>query len=891
MKRFFCRFRQLFIILAVVSIAVGTVRGEEWRAYTGFDCQPRRIMDGGRYTYVWVMQVLYTSCYGADFNTPRGGIIYYDRQHPEKGFRSIHERSMMHTAPVTAVAYNPRGKYLLVVYSDSLIEILTDSGEVYRIDDLKDMPVPYDKSVNNITFPILNNDAWIATQSGYVQIDGDSFRVARKMWSRVPFTAICQVGSRVIAISEGRLFTASANDSLSSADAFIPVADSVVDSPEVIMPVSDTAFATLYKGSGPADKLGLVSWIGSNAPRLTPVLTDVGFSNQMNTSIPYPASSKEKAAYHYPVRLHHENNILPTRDGYFVFSLKYAYHIKRGVNANGTLNVEKRKFANESPLYVGTEDFEKFWYYTRRKGFHLDRASGYDGATTWVPGETVAYQGPLFACNASLIYHRDYGMLSVPDFANRKMQFYNAAVPLLISGLKNGEWHNYSPSYNVPEACETNTTLMADYLRREEGYFTYPLTDPSDITIDSEFPDYLWMGSFLNGVAAINLKNPKGPVLHFGNSENEYSIYPGFKVCVPLTRWKVYCPWKVGGCDAEGVLWTIFIDSYDVMGDGDALNIGFLTPDARREAMITQDVTKMGDWKWISYKMPKVNLHGYTTLLALRHPANKNKLLISDSSSRTLLIYDHNGTPEDSSDDTVKQIKYIQTSKGRQELDEIFSLSEDPVTGKLLFGSLGQFYELDAGSPCANMTIKGDIFRTADGTPVAPYERVHSVAFDEYGRCWLGLYEAGVIGISADRKEVIAKYDSYNSPLPDNDVYSLCWNRETKELMISCRSGMVSVKPDSPGILVGSRKAVAYAVPAYIDPGYSGSVTLHNIPAESVLTVVDAKGDIVASIPASVKNGTVWNLNDNLGHRVGTGLYKVRDEAGLISQIEIMIMR
>lgn len=886
------------LLIGILALSNGYIRASEWRGHTAFDCQPRKIMDTGRFVYVWVMQVLYTNCFGSNFNTPRGGLIYFDRQQPEQGFRSIHERAQMHTGSLRTAAYNPGGKYLLAVYFDGTIEILTDGGDLYRIEDFRNMVIPYDREVRHICFPLMNDDAWIATASGYIHIDGDNYKVAGSMSTDFPIQAICRVGNRIVAISGGHLYTAPADAIITTQADFTDHGKDIVEWPDVIMPLDDNSFATLYKGIGPADNLGIVSWADSGTPVLEPILSDPGFSNQMIPSASRPSSYKSPAAYNVMTTLHNENNILPTSEGYMVFSRKYAYHINRTKDTGGNPIVRKRKFAVESPFYTASADFNEFWFYRHRKGFQTSTARNYDDHTTWSDGPVYPYHGAPVTGTAVLLHHPEFGVIISHESGTRKNDFYDSAIPLLIGSYKNGIWTNHSPSYHLPESCLADDTLMGEHLQREEGYMTYPLTDPSGFAIDTSFPDYLWMGSFLNGIAAVNLRNPPAPIFHFGTATNQYSHYPGFKASVPVTSWNIYCPWRMGGCDADGVLWTLYVDSYDTMGDGDAFNFAFLTADDRRAAMESGRIEDMGDWKWITHPRPGVNLHGYSTLLPLRHTKNRNKLAIGESGSRTLVIFDHNGTLGNPSDDRSVQIEYVDTPSGIFQIETIFSMAEDPVSGNLLVGGFGQIFSIDTGSLFNETdgrdprTRKGDLLRLSDGTPACGYQRVNTIAFDEYNRCWLGLEGGGVIGISADRKEITARYDTGNSPLPSDDVYGLCWNPDSKELMISTYKGIVSVCPDVPDpAYMKDTITRPYAFPEVVNPSYAGAVVLHNIPSASALSVIDKSGNIIAHLPGPEKNATSWNLLTGNGDAVTPGIYKITDSMALMPDIEITVVR
>ncbi len=74
--------------------------------------------------------------------------------------------------------------------------------------------------------------------------------------------------------------------------------------------------------------------------------------------------------------------------------------------------------------------------------------------------------------------------------------------------------------------------------------------------------------------------------------------------------------------------------------------------------------------------------------------------------------------------------------------------------------------------------------------PIVPRGQVNTVIFDEYNRAWIGTQSDGIIGLSADRKNIIAHYTTKEFPLPHDRVMHLGWNPEDKTLWISTHDGI-----------------------------------------------------------------------------------------------------
>ncbi len=80
--------------------------------------------------------------------------------------------------------------------------------------------------------------------------------------------------------------------------------------------------------------------------------------------------------------------------------------------------------------------------------------------------------------------------------------------------------------------------------------------------------------------------------------------------------------------------------------------------------------------------------------------------------------------------------------------------------------------------------------------PIVPRGQVNTVIFDEYNRAWIGTQSDGIIGLSADRKNIIAHYTTKNSLCLTTASYTRM-ESEDKTLWISTHDGIASVRPDA----------------------------------------------------------------------------------------------
>ena len=221
-------------------------------------------------------------------------------------------------------------------------------------------------------------------------------------------------------------------------------------------------------------------------------------------------------------------------------------------------------------------------------------------------------------------------------------------------------------------------------------------------------------------------------------------------------------------------------------------------------------------------------------------------------------------------------------------------VAEDPLTGHIWMGFDSKLVSVDLTKPIKNGVAEGELLyvTNADGSRESTVmsDMVHCIAFDEYNRMWVGTGWSGVYGISTDRKKVFAHYDMSNSPLKSNQIDGLCWNPESKELMIGSDMGLLSVKPDKAGSTVqGIANPMAY--PVNVLPEYKGTVKFVNLPVQAVLSVCDGAGRQIKQLPAVDNGQTVWDVCDSDGQPVPQGVYTVRDVARQVSDFRIIVTR
>ena len=142
---------------------------------------------------------------------------------------------------------------------------------------------------------------------------------------------------------------------------------------------------------------------------------------------------------------------------------------------------------------------------------------------------------------------------------------------------------------------------------------------------------------------------------------------------------------------------------------------------------------------------------------------------------------------------------------------------------------------------------------------------------------WISTNTSGVYYVSPDGSEIYKHFDSSNSSLPSDQVYSVSCNRATSSVIMVTPLGVVEYFPDvTPA---EDDYSNVYAYPELVEPDFTGMVVVKGLMANSNVVITDDDGNVVKTI---VSDGGIalWDVCDENGIRVDTGIYKVYASQG-----------
>lgn len=241
-----------------------------------------------------------------------------------------------------------------------------------------------------------------------------------------------------------------------------------------------------------------------------------------------------------------------------------------------------------------------------------------------------------------------------------------------------------------------------------------------------------------------------------------------------------------------------------------------------------------------------------------------------------ILIFDDNGTIDDTGDDEHRFVKTFSDINGTIDASGYFCITEDK-NGQVWIGTnRGPIY-------CTNPKAKLEeircsrVIRPADEINDVPYnfldgEQINAIAVDGGNRKWIATQSSGVFLVSEDGMETIENFTTANSPLPSNQINSLTINQLTGEVFIGTEKGLVSYMSDA---TEGKEDySNVYAYPNPVRPEHSDRVTIVGLMNDSNVKITDLRGNIIYQGKSA--GGTfTWDCRSRKGGRVATGVYLV----------------
>lgn len=138
---------------------------------------------------------------------------------------------------------------------------------------------------------------------------------------------------------------------------------------------------------------------------------------------------------------------------------------------------------------------------------------------------------------------------------------------------------------------------------------------------------------------------------------------------------------------------------------------------------------------------------------------------------------------------------------------------------------------------------------------------------------WISVDGGGVYCLSADGEKTLKRFTRENSPLPTNSVTDIKIDKTTGKIYFATYDGIVTYQSDIADVTSDFGNVLVYPNPVVYSQ-FKGNVTIKGLAEKTNIRITDAAGSVVHS--AVARGGFYeWNLNNQKGKRVASGIYFV----------------
>ncbi|MFZ1728761.1 MAG: hypothetical protein WBQ23_14735 [Bacteroidota bacterium] len=242
---------------------------------------------------------------------------------------------------------------------------------------------------------------------------------------------------------------------------------------------------------------------------------------------------------------------------------------------------------------------------------------------------------------------------------------------------------------------------------------------------------------------------------------------------------------------------------------------------------------------------------------------NQLWILLDDGAFRGILIFNNNGTLTNPSDDTWTRLRANDANVINAEEDAT-AVAVD-LLGDMWIGT-------DRGIRTVfNPTQPDRVSKTCFNTRCnVEGQYITSIAIDPVNNKWLGTKE-GVFVLTADGSEILAHYDTDNSPLLDDEIQTLIIHPTTGVAYIATPCGLSSLATAfvQPQTTFGELSVG----PNPFRPGIDEHVMIDGLVEASIIKVLSVSGNLVKEILTPGGRVGFWDGRTSTGEYAPSGVY------------------
>lgn len=278
--------------------------------------------------------------------------------------------------------------------------------------------------------------------------------------------------------------------------------------------------------------------------------------------------------------------------------------------------------------------------------------------------------------------------------------------------------------------------------------------------------------------------------------------------------------------------------------------------------------------QWRSYNMGGVN-NGIDISVMMIDNNDYKWIIRRLGSEDKVIVFNENGTLDDTSDDQVKLLRSAEGQGGISGSNvNCFTVDRKGYvwlgtdSGPCYFADTRKLFSENRYDASVVLVPRNDGTDQAD--PLFNEINVLSIAIDGNNNKWFGL-ETGVFEMSPDCKTQLLNFNTSNSPLPSNSVSSMVIN-DDGEVFFGTDMGLISYRGTAtPG---GTTNSDVIVYPNPVRPGYSGYVGIKGLVEDALVRITTVDGAFVTELIAE-GGQAVWDCTALDGAKVQPGIYLV----------------
>ncbi len=737
-----------------------------------------------------------------------------DKADPDAKMEAVATHLNVSGLGIEAIEYSSSAGCVAVAYDNGSFDFIYDDGRLVSTKDLKYFTQPGGRKVRSISFNLDSSKVVAATDFGVVIISTSTGEIEKLINFSAGVDFANLLGDKLVVASDGILRSCPVSSVPAALESMPVLGSSEANAPAGVLsegavrhsfglyPVSDRSMVFLAPAL--ASNVDGVSVNMLTLPE-DAVSEDAAVKNILTTSVNFAMTGcrPDVAPSFRELSL-----VAPTRRGLVLRTENDVYAIdwvKDGSEDNVVTEENPVSLSTwrlpqtaapdpqqgpERYKPITTRDGENFWVFRPRLGFQKRTVTGTGTKAVWSDaGEVVGVNALTAGMPRYIHYSPVYGLMARADGRNNDFTNDIGQGDGLCS-YRDGVWTQHSlmlTNFKTGWMRSGNNMMMGN------SCGAYP---------DPELPHYVYTRGTTVGIRRQNLEDPSDVLLMTrSNYASEYANRAVITEPQTGSSYSTAVRFSEFDTDNDGTLWTSFrrlkSNAYPVMQAE-----FWYWPLEDRKAVL-----KSGDYADHPMKiiaLPGVEVGPVGYVYCGHQEKNRNLLFnLSDNYDEISFVLDHNGTPDDTSDDKYVIFENLIDDNGDACPKIYFAerLIEDPYDGSFIITSRDGIMVTDS-----EMIFSKDGPHFSWLNPVNPANGImHShfgqggvdgvvgLAVDGQGRKWMAFESGPIVCLSEDRSTILAEFDSENSPLPKTNFLNLIYNPETNSIFVSSYHGLTEL--------------------------------------------------------------------------------------------------